>query len=269
MAMSESESIPPSAEPSPAVRLEYAPAPNRKKKLLRRAVAVCLIIAIAAAGWWWGPGLWQLAPILYWQRQCMNYQPGPEQVIYEEEPTAAAKLLAADPRFHPFSISRGMDTPRPSPINAAAYFPRSFEKLESSVPGPPFRLFGKAGAMAFLHERISPAGHRRLVFVTYCPEQTTFTINLIQGYNCEAQAIQPGTITHPPAVLAKGWVIDVISTYPQTRPNLRMYAGQIDPNDASHFTIRYEIWGQTDILDGRLDDQDNIMLTPRKLPEWR
>jgi hypothetical protein len=61
-------------------------------------------------------------------------------------------------------------------------------------------------------------------------------------------------------------MIDVISGWPKHPPKMRMYAGQIDPNDASHFTIRYEIWGQSDVLDGYLDDKDQVTLKPRQLP---
>jgi hypothetical protein len=46
-----------------------------------------------------------------------------------------------------------------------------------------------------------------------------------------------------------------------------MYAGQPDPADPSHFTIRYQMWGQEDVLDGRLDDNDNVTLTPRHSPQ--
>jgi hypothetical protein len=43
-------------------------------------------------------------------------------------------------------------------------------------------------------------------------------------------------------------------------------AGQPDPVDPSHFTIRYQMWGQDDVLDGRLNDDDSVTLTPRHAP---
>jgi hypothetical protein len=45
-----------------------------------------------------------------------------------------------------------------------------------------------------------------------------------------------------------------------------IFAGQPDPNDPAHFTIRYRIWGQEDVLDGRLLDNDRVTLTARKQP---
>ena len=47
----------------------------------------------------------------------------------------------------------------------------------------------------------------------------------------------------------------------------RVYAGQVDPNDPSHFTIRYQIWGQEDIVDGRLDNTGKLTLKQRNPPK--
>jgi hypothetical protein len=60
----------------------------------------------------------------------------------------------------------------------------------------------------------------------------------------------------------------VTSGFPPHPPNVRIFAGQPDPGDPSHFTIRYQMWGQEDIVDGRLDDHERITLTQRHMPEW-
>ena len=52
-------------------------------------------------------------------------------------------------------------------------------------------------------------------------------------------------------------------------PAMRVYAGQIDPNNPSHFTIRYEAWGQQDVLDCWLDDRDEVTYKPRNFPTPR
>ena len=39
-----------------------------------------------------------------------------------------------------------------------------------------------------------------------------------------------------------------------------------DSADPSHFTIRYEMWGKSDVLDGRLNDDDSVTLEPRHPP---
>ena len=51
--------------------------------------------------------------------------------------------------------------------------------------------------------------------------------------------------------------------YTTSSPDTRFYAGQADPSDSSHFTIRYECKGATDTIDGYLDDEGLISLQPR------
>jgi hypothetical protein len=78
--------------------------------------------------------------------------------------------------------------------------------------------------------------------------------------------IAPGTWSSLPGWTAHPMMIDVLSSFPRHPPLVRMFAGQVDPDDASHFTIRYQMWGKEDVLDGRLDDSDRFTLTPRKIP---
>jgi hypothetical protein len=65
--------------------------------------------------------------------------------------------------------------------------------------------------------------------------------------------MRPGTLLRPPEFLIRSGVkhevyYDVICN----RPGLpiRFFAGQPDPNDPSHFTLRYELSGQPGIIDG-------------------
>jgi len=119
-----------------------------------------------------------------------------------------------------------------------------------------------------LHERTSPAGHRRLVCVDYAPGTTTFQPAFIGGYNYDACVAPPATWTKPLVAVEHGYELDVPSGYPRHPPLVRVYAGQPDANDQSHFTIRYQMWGQEDVLDGWLGDDDEVRLVPRHLPEW-
>jgi hypothetical protein len=48
--------------------------------------------------------------------------------------------------------------------------------------------------------------------------------------------------------------------------NLRLFAGQPDPNDDSHFTIRYEVDNQPGTIDGWLQADDTIKLQIRDGP---
>jgi hypothetical protein len=256
---------------SQPIPLNYAAAPPRWKK---RVWLIVLIIGAACTGFSglrWGPGAWWQCRLLYWQRQCMNFSPRADVVVYEEEPTAAAHLLTLQ-GYWPYLIDRREHSSVPSnPVQAAAFSFNGWTPFQSMLmPRPAMPIFNRknpVGANLFLHGRISPAGHHRLVCVNYFPESDTFCQAFVAGYNYESQAITPATWTSAPISNARGYAFDVLSGWPRKPPLVRVYAGQIDGADSAHFTIRYQMWGQEDVLDGRLMDDDSITLTPRNPPK--
>jgi len=261
--------IPPSSGPIP---LDYAPAPRRHWKWTGRIVLGLLVVATAVCAWRWGPYAWRQTKLLYWQRQCMNYSASADKVVYEEEPAAAAALLNG-PDYSPYGLKRAPAPNGPvTPVQAAAFDPLCWRRL-GTFTTMPTRMFtgpgvsGGAGGDVFLHERVSPAGHHRLVCVCYAPAANTFSASFIEGFDYAAFVSPPATWTTPfvPTQLSPPY--DVISGLPRVPPLVRMYAGQPDPADPAHFTIRYQMWGQEDTLDGQLKDDDQVTLTPRDLPK--
>jgi hypothetical protein len=251
-----------------APTLDYAVLP-RRRRWLRRAVLVVLIAALGYSAWRWGPEAWRRASLLHRQRQCLNYTAAPDMVVYEEEPAAAAKLLArSQGDYAAYPLQRGKGLPATArAVDAAAHLPHCWSQYQPQA-ATVMMQFGRAyGAIVFLHERASPSGHRRLVSVRYFPDNDTFTPSFVPGHTCELIAITPATLTKPAKVAPRMYIIDVISTWPRVPANVRMFAGQPDPDDPSRFTIRYQMWGKEDILDGRLGDDDQVTLTPRNLPE--
>jgi hypothetical protein len=254
-------------------QLDYAPPVSRRKKWAWRGALLLLVVGLAVASYGWGPPVWRKAQILYWQHACMTYSPSPDTVVYEEEPIKAAELLAKKAEYQPYILRRGNGlNSKPAAVNAAALCPNCYAhfQLASGIPGAGSNMFtmntvGRP-ATVFLHERQSPAGHQRLVILTYHPETDTFTSNFIEDYNYDAEAITPATLRSQPSVPLRSFGLDVMSSWPRHPPLARMYAGQPDPVDPSHFTIRYQMWGQEDVLDGRLDDNDNVTITPRHPP---
>jgi hypothetical protein len=112
-----------------------------------------------------------------------------------------------------------------------------------------------------MHERKSPNGTVRLVVV----ERTAGLAEpplFIVDFDVDAFAIEPGRITHPPRFLPAIWGVDVLYS-PGPHRDVRIYAGQVDPADASHFAIRYESGGQTKIADGKLGDDGQVHLLAR------
>jgi hypothetical protein len=257
-----------------AAQLDYAPAPPRRRRWLRRAAAGILLLAVALAGWRWGPGAWTQAQRLYWQRRCLSYRASPEMVVYEEEPRAAAALLASHSAYGAYLLRRGTGgaaSGSSGATSAAAHVPVCWVRLtalspeiRSFAPGP---TRAGRGAIVFLHERTSPAGHRRLVCVRYFPPADSFTATFIDGFDVECLAVHPATWSTGPITIPGINAFDVISGFPRRPPNVRVYAGQVDPDDPSHFTVRYQMWGREDTLDGRLDDAGRVTLTPRNPPQ--
>jgi hypothetical protein len=247
-------------------QLDYGLAPPRRRKRLIRAALAAAGLVVAYAVWQWGALAWNQLPILYWQRQCLRYTASPDQVVYEEDAAEVPRLLGEG--YVRYKLTRG-GTPDPTPATtfaAAAPFPKCWSRLTALVP-PKTALPGNgSGAILFLHERVAPRGNRRLICVRYFAETYSFTTQFIDGYNIEQNVVTPATWTSLPATTARAMSIDVISGFPRHPPRVRVYAGQPDPDNSARFTIRYQMWGKEDVLDGRLDDADQITLTPRKVP---
>ena len=266
--------IPPTSGP---ILLDYAPAPPRWRKRARYILLASILLATGFCAWRWGPYAWHRSQLLYWQRQCLNFSASPDTVVYEEEPAAAALLLQRS-GYSPYVLKRrASSNSHPILVQAAAFHPRCLRTLGTFITLPMWPLCasgpggsgsGSAGAIIFLHERISSAGHRRLVCVNYAPDTDTFTPGFIQAYNYEACVISPATWKRPITCAPGSYTVNVKSSWPPRPPLMRVYAGQVDPADPAHFTIRYQMWGQEDMLDGRLQDDDQVTLTPRHPPQW-
>jgi hypothetical protein len=255
-----SSNLTPSAAP-----LDYAPAP-RNRRWIYRVIFASLLLGLALVAWKWGPTWWRRAEVLYWQHQCLQFSLSPDTVVYEEDPTEAAALLAGNPEYHPYPLQRRSSMQAAvSPATAAAFGVSEWNKLTLVLSRSYSPLINPA--VIFLHERISPAGHRRLVCVRYGPQGDTFSAQFVQSLNCDTFTVIPGTWSQPPIYTPQGWEFDVLTGWPRKPPLVRIFAGQPDPNDPAHFTIRYRIWGQEDVLDGRLLDNDQVTLTFRKQPQ--
>ena len=258
--------IPPSSGP---ITFDYVEAPSRWRKRAGRIVFALVVVALAVCTWRWGPYLWRQSQLLYWQGQCLTFSAPVDQVVYEEEPAAAARLLlGSDFAPHVLNPRPGYKI-QPTTVQATVFCPQCWRALWTIVPPPSASLLGVGSggnrAIIFLHERISPAGHRRLVSVSYAPYPDSF----VPGYNYVASATTPATWSGQRTV-PRPWFTEFQSTSrtPRHPPLVRVFAGQPDPSDRAHFTIRYQMWGQEDVLDGRLRDDDQITLTPRQPPEW-
>jgi hypothetical protein len=231
--------------------LEYEPDDTiRRRRRVRRWFTIVAILAIVALAWWQGPATYRRLARAYWQYHIARYTAPADRVVYEEDPSRWAALLA-QPAYRKMPVS----SPGWSPF--VAYIAEPVQGLFEVTAARP-------GATAvFAHARRTPGGRERtvVVWMSYnairpdaqgaSPDNQVvigLCTNLIGGPTpCEAM---PHVAIAPPSVAEN-----------RSTP---LYAGQPDPLDPAHFTIAYEIGEYADVLDGYLRDDDTVDLRPRK-----
>jgi hypothetical protein len=186
--------------------------------------------------------------VRYWQGRAMRYSASADQVVFEEEPAAASKLLAKDPHYHR----------SPMHLAFAGDVPGEFQGLRPNW---------EPDAVAFLHERRAADGTERIVSVQVGVGQAFNERHEVSLY---AMVIEPDALGAPRVV---GRALQPLPLHAIDRsrllsdqPLLRLYAGQSDPAAPSHFTIRYQLGSQAGTIDGWLRVDDDVSLKVRDGP---
>jgi hypothetical protein len=176
----------------------------------------------------WASPIWRRARILYWQRQCLNYELARGTVVYQTNSTntQVVRSVVAQP----------------------------WRSLYFLLSPPGFRSYGTA----FLHERISPSGHHRLIAID---------INFPGGsqppppdLDYTAREFSPGSFLHDPCELPSGPFL--YCNLPTNQP-VQFFAGVADPIDPSHFTLEFRARSERRVVDGWLKDDDRVVLELR------
>jgi hypothetical protein len=179
----------------------------------------------------WMPQAWNHLAMLYWQRQCMDYGAPVDQVVYDQLVTA------------------GLPTAAIVPTSWQSYYPR----------GSTLGLVGSA--TAFLHRRTDSNGAERLVVVDVLPP-----IRSQGSLVClQCRVFTPGTALSRPREGGRQMFNPVLDDrLVDFSTRIRVFTGQPDPADASHFTITIEVDGRMQTLDGWLTRNDYVRLEKRK-----
>jgi hypothetical protein len=167
-------------------------------------------------------------------RACMTDSPGPEVVAFESEPWRLRKSAG----YAAYLGGRSGRLPM--------YAYRSMYRRLQSPNSSPF-LFDP---FLFLHARQAPGGRERLVVVQGWLEYPGAVMNVhLSGQIWDAD-VPFGSDPFEAARFAG----PVLSDRPPEggTTTLRVFAGQVDPLDASHFTIEYELYGKRGVVDGWL-----------------
>ncbi len=244
--------------------LDYAKSSVRRR-IIRRIFRITLLFTIIIAGATsirWAPPGWHRAQLLYWQRECLNYSAPPDQIVFESDqgfsiilgPTASnpPKCLAKLQQLLP---------PSGSTLSSNTTFPLS-------TSGSTFTAASER--ISFIHQRRSRNGNVRLVVIGD-------VFNLTDSYDTCVPTAVFGRSPSIESVTFFSWMrprfLDAYDDngdgYPDHPFRVRVYAGQSDPIDQSHFTIAYEIDRNKDIIDGYLQDDGSVTLTCRAGPSTR
>ncbi len=225
--------------------LDYAPAPPlQRRRWFRRTVMVAFMLSLAGITWRWGPEKWQRAKLLYWQRQCLNYSQPADEVVYDQDPTRDS-AWAKQPGYRATPLTSAW---YPSPHVAAAKYADCLNPLMAVVDrSAQFQAY----PVVFMHERRALSGNPYLVVVVGRPDHELN--GKLYPLDFTALPIRPGTWTDTPSNESFEPVYDDMTPIRQPLP-VRMFAGQVDAVDASHFTFIYEVAGTRHVIDGYVED---------------
>jgi hypothetical protein len=228
--------------------IDYAPpvSGHKWRRAVRRAMFGFALLLIAFLAIKSAPTAWHRVLLLYWQHRAMTYSPPADAIVYDNDPSNAAKLRASNPSL----IAGG---------NGEVFdFAKPWDRLYRQI-SPPGRI---PAAILFLHERTTAKGERRLVVVQLrLLASPTYDISWL--FDCVV--LRPGGIFRTSAAVLH----DQLHQFPQLVPGsvrspaasgiTQWHAGQPDPLDASHFVIRGTRDGVPLKLDGWLrDDQVDL-----------
>jgi hypothetical protein len=260
-----------SVETPESPRLDYAPgAPLRRRKRVRRVGALIVLLALVFPVYRYSPPVYRRMVLLYEQHRCLAYTAPADAIVYDEaSPTTAARATQSGysmltVRLWTASVSAAVRQPAELVVFAPNLPPVVAARPSIGVGGRALPRSGAVptGGVLFLHELRNKSGHRRLVVVQRTPTEVG---PFAYPFGLEVALYEPATFRAParyagtsPPVTFIDHLSGIIPLIP-IRP-LRFYAGQVDPADAGHFTIRYELEGQAGVVDGRLNDTGDDLI---------
>ena len=237
-------------------KLDYKPVDALSRRRVRRWMVAIIIGIVLVLVCYRQPLRTQrnYAQSWYWQRQCLHFELPPDTVVWQQCLTAdEAAAMVATGRYKALPTWPSAGYP---PNSVVLKRPNCFDSA-----------IGEAGsnAIVFLHELTSPSGQKRLAVVL-----TRSALNPRDPHD------------YPPNVELDSYAYSVASWgqtqnsgsprflyFPKTITSaphrLKIFAGQVDPNDNSHFTISYELDGEPGIIDGNLENS-GLRLTFRNGP---
>jgi hypothetical protein len=184
------------------------------------------------------------------QKPLMAHRAPADQVAFDNAPddAAAGAPTSADP---------GLTRPATQPI---LYLPPQWHSRPDGITEM------RPTNLAFLHARTSPGGNQRLVAIECLPDQEVVVAPVL-GLTPDDRCLRFRFCSIRPATWRQSASFALTARIPfrvlTTGRRFRLFAGQPDPSDPSHFTFDYECDGHRGVIDAWLRDDDKIDLKPR------
>lgn len=210
------------------VELQYAPPVPCRRNVLRFVISLSIAAITTAVGWLWGQEVWQHVQLLHYQRQCLSHVAPTEQLVFDTD-------VAHRVKYGSLEAYEAGAPPQPfSTVGASGSVESAWTAFETVRSGAPF-----ADATVFIHARRACAGsEQRLVVV-----EVHYLSLMCFGPQAmfKATALDPASLfsgateTNP----AGNKYLHELDHFYEPGERLQLFAGQPDPDDASHFTIQY------------------------------
>ena len=172
-------------------------------------------------------------------------------------PTTQHVVYDDDPRTYPLLLARGAGGGYTSTFSTmggtryAAYDNPDFNNWVRAVTP-----FPRLSPVCFLHERTSPNGTRHVVIVQ---------MSAMKGDRSSRLFFQPTALDGPPVGPRPSFSQHLVAHREPAAP-MRVYDGQADPSDRSRFVFAVEHNGQRIDIQGQLQDDGTVTLTPADGP---
>jgi hypothetical protein len=231
--------------------LDYAAEPRSRWRHYRWRMALAmLLIIVIGSGWWFRKPIALRATQLYWSRQCARFTAPADTLRVATKSQDIARFqhdLNYASAVTPGSVS---SNPR-----ALGFQPRCWREFAPSVGVLPYAPF--TASTTFLHELRTPSGKRRIVHV-----QCMLDNLLVLPRMMCVIVIEPPTLLSAPRIISRPGAFN----FSGRSVPARVYVGQPDPADPTHFTIGFESADRDDngrpkragVIDGYLGDNDVV-----------
>lgn len=215
-----------------AIRLQYEARSSQFGTRCKRIAALALSLSIAIGVYAYRGKLqasWATSKYLWRQHKWLTHTFDPGRVVYAED-----ARLESEPEYEKIHCDSGM----------------SYTIWRATTDDPPRHTQStRRDALLFSHERQTETGQRLLLvvraFITSgYPDHRDHLMFSMEEFHIATR--------ERPWLWTRNGLRTVIPELdlPGRASSLRLFGGQADPNDPTHFTIRYQLGDKEGVLDG-------------------